>query len=83
MSRCVTIGAGLDPAIGHRESIDRRTRLTESKPSSEANPGRLTIDVGVLDDTTTLTIRGEIDLDTVDMFTERARRGSIVSLGRR
>ena len=42
--------------------------MTESKPSSEANPGRLTIDVGVLDNTTTLTIRGEIDLDTVDVF---------------
>ena len=43
--------------------------MTESKFSSEASAGRLTIDVGVLDDTATLTVRGEIDLDTVDMFT--------------
>jgi anti-sigma B factor antagonist len=42
--------------------------VTEST-SSEANGGRVTIDVDVTDDAATLIVHGEIDLDTIDVLT--------------
>ncbi len=43
--------------------------MTESMSSSEANGGRLTVEVDVTDDTATLIVHGEIDLDTIDVLT--------------
>jgi anti-sigma B factor antagonist len=62
-------GPWLNPADRRGDPIDRSSLLTESQSSSEANVGQLAIDLHVRDDTATLTVDGEVDLDTTGRLT--------------
>ena len=44
--------------------------MTESPSSPAATPGRLTIDIDTAPGTATLTVHGEIDLDTIEQLSD-------------